>query len=148
MSSIFTWTVLIFMAALVALFLVGYFAALADQRDGRKPRGVPPRVLILGYHPRLKGGVTSVTTTLLRYLPEARLFSIQHGYGPKSWGLYVLSLLRLPFALGLRRPLVAHLIVASKGDRARGVIPILLCKLFGVPVLAHYHTNRANMQLA
>ncbi len=40
---------------------------------------------------------------------------------------------------------MAHLIVASRGDRVRGVLPIVLCVMFRVPILAHYHTSRGNM---
>ena len=83
---------------------------------------------------------------VLERMPEATLLPIKHCYGAWDWVLYAASLARLTAVLGVsRRPLVAHLIVASRGDRVRGVLPILLCRLFRVPLCAHYHTNRANM---
>jgi hypothetical protein len=76
------------------------------------------------------------------------LLPIKHQYGPWDLVLYAGALIRLVGLLSMpRRPLVAHLIVASRGDRVRGVLPILLCRLFQVPICAHYHTNRANMSL-
>lgn len=143
------WFTFLVMSPLVALFIVGWIAALMDLDDLRPRHPVQDyRVLILGYHPTLTGGVTSVTRTLLSHLPEGRLLPIKHCYGAKDWMLYAFSMGRLLYALcTVRRPLVAHLIVASKGDRVRGVLPILLCRLLRVPICAHYHTNRANMML-
>jgi hypothetical protein len=143
------WMLLLIAMPLMILFFVGYIAALLDLDDlcPRKP-AADYRVLILGYHPRLAGGVTSVTRTLLERMPEARLLPIKHCYGAWDWVLYAGSLVRLTVAFVMtRRPLVSHLIVASRGDRVRGVLPILLCRLFRVPICAHYHTNRANMSL-
>lgn len=153
------WILLMILVPIAALFAVGWIAALLDLEDLRphESAGMAPaktnaaglaRVLILGYHPRLTGGVTSVTRTLLARMPEATLLPIKHCYGAKDWLLYAISLGHLAWALcTVHRPLVAHLIVASRGDRVRGVLPILLCRLFRVPVCAHYHTNRANMSL-
>ena len=144
-----SWILLSIVIFLGALFLVGYLAALMDLDDLRPGKPVADyRVLILGYHPKLTGGVTSVTRTLLERMPESRLLPIKHCYGAWDLALYARSLARLTGALiRTRRPLVAHLIVASRGDRVRGVLPILLCRLFRVPICAHYHTNRANMSL-
>ena len=131
----------------VILFAVGYIAALLDLEDVRPQRPQADyRVLILGYHPALSGGVTAATRTLLDRMPEARLLPIKHCYGIEDWVLYGVSLAKFMGVLcKTRRPLVAHLIVASRGDRVRGIAPILLCKLFRVPICAHYHTNWANM---
>lgn len=144
-----SWILLSIVIFMGTLFLVGYIAALMDLDDLRPRRPVADyRVLILGYHPKLTGGVTSVTRTLLERMPESRLLPIKHCYGVWDWVLYARSLARLTAALVIaRRPLVTHLIVASRGDRVRGVLPILLCRLFRVPICAHYHTNRANMSL-
>jgi hypothetical protein len=143
------WILSLVVMPLAALFLVGYLAALMDLDDLRPRKPVADyRVLVLGYHPKLTGGVTSVTRTLLERMPESRLLPIKHCYGVWDLALYARSLARLTVALvKTRRPLVAHLIVASRGDRVRGVLPILLCRLFCVPICAHYHTNRANMSL-
>jgi len=137
------------LALVAVLFSIGYIAALMDLDDLRPRRSVADyRVLVLGYHPTLAGGVTSVTRTLLERMPEATLLPIKHCYGAKDWVLYTISMSKLLWALGtIRRPLVAHLIVASRGDRVRGALPILLCRLFRISICAHYHTNRANMSL-
>ena len=144
------WSAMLTLGLLAVLFLIGYLAALLDLDDFRPSRlSTDLRVLVLGYHPRLAGGVTSVTRTLLERMPEARLLPLKHAYGAKGWVLYAASLCTLLWELcAARRPLVAHLIVASRGDRVRGVLPILLCKALGVPICAHYHTNWANMSFA
>lgn len=147
-----TYVLLFILAILLSLFAVAYIAALMDMDDLKTPTPPMPtrnyRVLILGYHERLAGGVVSATRTLLDLMPEARLLPIKHCYGARGWVLYVMSLGILIHALLMTtRPFVAHLIVASRGDRIRGVPPILLCKVFRVPICAHYHTNRANMSL-
>jgi hypothetical protein len=145
--TILLWLALLTLVPIAILFAVGYIAALLDLEDLRPHKPLADyRVLILGYHPSLAGGVTSTTRTLLERMPEATLLPIKHCYGAWDWVLYAASLARLTAVLGVsRRPLVAHLIVASRGDRVRGVLPILLCRLFRVPLCAHYHTNRANM---
>lgn len=144
------WSVTLTLGLLAALFLIGYLAALLDLDDFRPLSPLADlRVLVLGYHPRLAGGVTSVTRTLLERMPEARLVPLKHAYGVKGWALYAASLCTLLWKLcAARRPLVVHLIVASRGDRVRGVVPILLCKAFGVSICAHYHTNWGNMSFA
>jgi hypothetical protein len=145
--SITTWILLIILTPAAALFVAGYMAALMDLDDLRPPKpATAHRILILGYHPRLAGGVTAVTRTLLKRMPEARLLPLKHAYGAQGWAMYALSLCVLLWEIcAVRRPLVAHLIVASRGDRVRGVVPILLCKAFGVPICAHYHTNWGNL---
>ena len=148
--NILMWIVVSILALVVILFAFGYVAALLDLNDLRPPKPAADyRVLVLGYHPRLAGGVTTVTRTLLERMPEARLVPLKHAYGAKGWAMYAGSLGVLLWELcAARRPLVAHLIVASRGDRVRGVVPILLCKAFGVPICAQYHTNWGNLSFA
>lgn len=143
------WILSIPLAIVAGLFAIGYIAAIWDLEDLPKATAaVRPRVLLLGYHPSMAGGVTAVTRPLLAGMPEVSLLPVKHGYGAKAWVLYGVSMLRLVWAIvRIRGPLVAHLIVASRGDRVRGVLPILLCKAFRVPILAHYHTNSLNMML-
>ena len=145
-----TWIAVLLIAPVAMLFVAGYIAALLDLDDQRPRNPVADyRVLILGYHPRLAGGVTAVTRTLLERMPEASLLPIKHCYGARGWALYAWSLVRLIGALCVTgRPLLAHFIVASRGDRVRGVAVILLCRLFSVPVCVNYHTNWRNMSFA
>lgn len=145
--SILIWFVASIFALMAALFIVGYIAALLDLDDLRPPKPAADyRVLVLGYHPKIQGGVTTVTRTLLERMPESRLVPLKYGYGARGWAMYALSLYALLWEIcAARRPLVAHLIVASRGDRVRGVLPILLCKAWGMPICAHYHTNWGNL---
>ena len=113
------------------------------HRD-RKSTGV----LILGYDPHLPGGVSTVTSSLLEALPEARLLPLKHCYGTGDLVLYALAFLKFAsLVLWRRSSLVAHLIVGSRGDRVRAVPILLLCALFRVPICIQYHTSTSNMLL-
>ena len=105
-------------------------------------------VLILGYHSRLTGGVSTVTSNLLEALPEARLLPIKHRYDTLDVALYALAFLKFTgLILWRRSSLVAHLIVGSRGDRVRAVPILLLCALLRVPLCIQYHTSTPNMLL-
>lgn len=102
-------------------------------------------ILVLGYDKkRMPGGVTVVTDILLRNLPNARLHPVKHCYIPASldaW-LYIVSLTRFFGVLVRRRKSVlAHAIVASRGDRVRAVPILFACSLFRVPLCIQYHKN-------
>jgi glycosyltransferase involved in cell wall biosynthesis len=104
-----------------------------------------PEIIILGYDKRrIVGGVITATDVLLDNLPNVRLHPIKHCYEPAvldAW-LYLVSLLRfIGILVPRRKRLLVHCIVASRGDRVRGVPILLMCALFRVPVCIHYHKN-------
>lgn len=99
------------------------------------------KVLILGYHPSLGGGVVNVINILLKHLSYVHLLPIVSGYDSllkqgKDYALALVQLIRkLPSLSHI------HVIIGSKGDVLRGVLPIFLARLYKVKVIAHFHTG-------
>lgn len=101
-------------------------------------------VVILGYSRSISGGVVTVTNVLLDNLENVRLHPVLHCYRPVSTAVrrYISSVFGfIGLALRRKRPLIAHIIVGSKGDRIRAVPFMLLSRLLRIPVCVQYHKS-------
>ncbi len=107
------------------------------------PRSERATVLIVGYSPTIRGGVTAVTAQLSKHLPETRLFSALKYYNP-LWkqALYTLfAYCRFPvYVIGLR-PRVVQILIGSRGDLVRNIYYIILSKVLLRKVVVQFHTN-------
>ena len=104
-----------------------------------------PRVLVIGYSPRISGGVVKVTETLRRAYPGMDLHVFHHCYTPRSRAVrtYLQSLVVFLFRLyRIRKSYdVLHVIVGSSGDAVRTLPYIWLAKLAGIPVCIQHHKS-------
>lgn len=102
-------------------------------------------VILVGYSPRIRGGVTRVTNTVMERLRNVHLHPSLICYYPRHRAVYhyLVSLLLFPKKILRFRKAVVHLIIASKGDVIRG-LPFIWCtKLLGRPLCVQYHVNTA-----
>lgn len=99
------------------------------------------RVLFVTYDPSIQGGVASVMTLLGGLFPDHRChYSIKafrrrwqyHLYAVAAYLSFLARLIRSRFEL-------VHVVVASPADQVRNQPYILLSRLFGLPVLVHFH---------
>jgi glycosyltransferase involved in cell wall biosynthesis len=101
-------------------------------------------VLVVGYSPKMLGGVTTVMNVLLKNIPQLKLHPVHRWYGPRwrvlAYFIYSIStfVCRLVFAA----PRVVQVIVASRGDAVRTLPYFMLAKLRGCKVCLHFHKNR------
>ncbi|MYL26826.1 MULTISPECIES: glycosyltransferase family 4 protein [Halomonadaceae] len=104
-----------------------------------------PRVLVVGYSPRMNGGVVKVTETLRQAYPGMDLHVFHHCYRPKSRAVrtYLQSLLSFLFGLyRIRKSYdVVHVIVGSSGDAVRTLPYIWFSKLAGLPLCIQHHKS-------
>jgi glycosyltransferase involved in cell wall biosynthesis len=102
-----------------------------------------PRVLVVGYSPRIKGGVTGVTATLIDSVDGIELYPIMFVYFPawKSACLTLWSLLKLPLKILRYHADIVHVIVGSKGDVVRTLPAILMGRLMRRKVIIQFHTS-------
>jgi len=99
-------------------------------------------VIIVGYSEQLKGGVTQVTNTLLKSMPQLKLHKSLYCYNPiyKSLLLYFYGLISFFFQIffSFKKPII-HLIIGSKGYLIIVIPYIILSKLRRLPVCSQYH---------
>lgn len=102
-----------------------------------------PRVLVVGYSSRIKGGVTGVTATLIDSVDGIELYPIMFVYSPawKSACLTLWSLLKLPLNILRYHADIVHVIVGSKGDVVRTLPAILMGRLMRRKVIIQFHTS-------
>lgn len=102
-------------------------------------------VILVGYSPRIRGGVTRVTNTVTERLRNVHLHPSLICYYPRHRAVchYLLSLLLFPKKVLRFRKAVVHLIIASRGDLIRGLPFIWCAKLLGRPLCVQYHVNTA-----
>ena len=104
-----------------------------------------PRVLVVGYSPRMNGGVVKVTETLRQAYPGMDLHIFHHCYTPKSRAVktYLQSLLCFMLRLyRIRKSYdVVHIIVGSSGDAVRTLPYIWVAKLAGLPLCVQHHKS-------
>ena len=103
------------------------------------------RILVLGYSPRLSGGVVNVTQHLLDHLPNLELHPILFCYGkPIKSVLFTLSsffhfLLKISFFR--KRYKIVHIIIGSSGDAVRTIPFILLAKILRLKICLQFHKS-------
>jgi glycosyltransferase involved in cell wall biosynthesis len=101
------------------------------------------RVLVVGYHPAMIGGVTVITGLLLEHIGYLDLHVALRCYRPrwKALAYFAFSvasfLLRLVFAA----PRVVQVLIGSRGDMVRALPFLFLGKVRGCKLCLHFHTN-------
>lgn len=110
--------------------------------------GYEPKVIVVGYSPKLKGGVTHVTSVLLQNFINMELHPCLYCYSPKykAVAYYLFSILRFVGRIcRIKQRSIIHLIIGSSGDAIRSVPYIWLSKLLGLRVCTQYHKNADNI---
>lgn len=99
------------------------------------------KVMLLGYSTDLKGGVVNVTKVLLDNIPQIQLVPFVNSY--HSTLREVMGYVRALFILllNIHKLRCLHVILGSKGDVLRSVIPTFVAKLFKVEVILHFHKS-------
>jgi glycosyltransferase involved in cell wall biosynthesis len=115
------------------------------------PRAVPWRalgrmqnkVLLIGYAPRMLGGVTTVMGLLCERIPCLELHVALCCYRPrwKSLVTWIGGLVRFIWRLLVAPPRVVQVVVGSPGDSIRTIPYILFGRLRGCSVCLHFHKN-------
>lgn len=103
-----------------------------------------PKVIVVGYSPNLKGGVTQVTSVLIQSFKNMELHPSLYCYTPKykALSLYLFSVLKFAVKIfRIDRRTIIHLIIGSSGDSIRAVPYILLSKWMGLKICTQYHTS-------
>lgn len=103
-----------------------------------------PKVIVVGYSSKLKGGVTQVTGVLLQNFKNMELHPSLSCYRPKykALALYLISVLKFGGKIIRNdRQWIIHLIIGSSGDAIRAVPYILLSKWRGLRICIQYHTD-------
>jgi len=105
------------------------------------------RVLIVGYSPRLAGGVVKVQDLLREYVPYVGLHVALYCYRPrwKSALSFVGGICAFVGRLFIAPPRVVQVIVGSSGDAVRSVPYILLARVRGCNVCLHFHKDMASI---
>jgi glycosyltransferase involved in cell wall biosynthesis len=101
-------------------------------------------VIVVGYSPKLDGGVTHVTGVLLQNFKNMELHPSLYFYSPKykAVAYYLFGILRfLIINLRIKQRPIIHLIIGSSGDAIRIVPYIFLSKAVGLKICAQYHTS-------
>jgi glycosyltransferase involved in cell wall biosynthesis len=105
-----------------------------------------PRVIVVGYSPELRGGVTQVTRVLMQNFKEMELHPCLYCYSPKYKAgiLYFYSILKFicKFVfLKNKRPDIVLLIIGSTGDAVRVIPFIWLSYFLKMKLCAQYHKS-------
>lgn len=103
------------------------------------------RILVLGYSPKLSGGVVNVTQHLLDHLPNLELHPILFCYGkPIKSVLFTLSSFfhfLIKISLLRKRYKIVHIIIGSSGDAIRTIPFILLAKILRLKICLQFHKS-------
>jgi glycosyltransferase involved in cell wall biosynthesis len=103
------------------------------------------QVLIIGYLPKISGGVTTVMGLLLERIPFLELHVALYCHRPR-WKSIVLSAIafcKFLWRLFVAAPKVVQPIIGSRGDAVRMLPYIWAAKLRGCKVCLHFHKNMA-----
>ncbi len=103
------------------------------------------RVLMIGSHPSVKGGITSVISQLLgygwhdegiemRYIPVYRKACIA-----KKLSYFVWAYIKICHSFLFHRPDIVHIHMSYKGSFFRKYLIHCLCRLFGIKDIVHLH---------
>jgi len=107
-----------------------------------------PTVILVGYSPCIRGGVTQVTGILLRNLKNINFHVSLYCYSPfgKALILYMYSVVAFFCKIFSNRQFkITHLIVGSSGDSIRIIPYIWLSKIFNLKICIQYHASMNNI---
>ncbi len=104
-------------------------------------------VLIVGYSPRLPGGVVNVQDLIRQHIPYVDLHVALYCYRPrwKSLVSFIYGACLFAGRLLVAPPRVVQVIVGSPGDAVRSVPYILLARIRGCRVCLHFHKDMASI---
>jgi len=105
-----------------------------------------PRMIVVGYSPRLKGGVTHVTRILMQNFEKMELHPSLYCYSPKYKAVFLYLYSVLKFAgrvvfLRKKRPGFVLLIIGSPGDAVRAIPFIWVSYFLKIKLCAQYHKS-------
>lgn len=105
--------------------------------------GTGKRIMVLGYSPSLKGGVTVVTRQLLQCVPNLQLLPILGSYGNhiRSAAFAIRALFRFLGHCVLGKVSGIIVIVASRGDVVRTIPFLTAARWFKLPVVIYFHKD-------
>lgn len=110
--------------------------------------GIEPKIIIIGYSPKLYGGVTNVTNILIQSFTNIELHTSLYYYSPKikAVAYYIYGIMKyIGKMYKYKKGYVVHLIIGSKGDAIRIIPYIWLSRLIGLKICAQYHTSANNI---
>ena len=106
-----------------------------------------PRVLVVGYSPKLKGGVTHATRVLMQNFETMELHPSLYCYSPKykAVALYLYSVFKFAGrVIFLRKqiPDFVLLIIGSSGDAVRAIPFIWVSCFVKIKLCVQYHSSK------
>lgn len=110
--------------------------------------GYEPKVIVVGYSPKLRGGVTQVTSVLLQNFENMELHPSLYCYSPKYKAIicYLFSVLTFACKIcRIKQRSIIHLIIGSSGDAIRSVPYIWLSRIMRLKLCVQYHTSAENI---